>query len=95
MPRATILLAEDDPSVLQAIGDSLTDAGYKVARAASARETLLQLSDATDLLITDLAVFDIDRKGGGMVLNTLAPGVGLDELRAKTEADFKVGAGVR
>ena len=60
MPRATILLAEDDASVLQAIGDSLADAGYRVLRAASAREALLQLSDATDLLITDLWMPGID-----------------------------------
>ena len=60
MPRATIVLAEDDASVLQALGDSLTDAGYKVLRAASARQALLQLSDATDLLITDLWMPGID-----------------------------------
>jgi 3-oxoacid CoA-transferase subunit B len=47
-----------------------------------------------DLLITDLGVFDVDRKGGGVVLTALAPGVGLDEIRAKTEADFKVAVGV-
>jgi 3-oxoacid CoA-transferase B subunit len=45
-----------------------------------------------DLLITDLGVFDIDRKGGGVTLVERAPGVTLDELRAKTEADFKVAA---
>ncbi|HUO07161.1 MAG TPA: sigma-54 dependent transcriptional regulator [Phycisphaerae bacterium] len=60
MPRANILLAEDDLSVLQAIADSLSDAGYKVARAPSAREALLQLSDTTDLLITDLWMPGID-----------------------------------
>ena len=41
-----------------------------------------------DLLITDLGVFEIDRKGGGVRLTELAPGVTLDELRAKTEAEF-------
>jgi 3-oxoacid CoA-transferase subunit B/3-oxoadipate CoA-transferase beta subunit len=40
-----------------------------------------------DLLITDLGVFEI---GGGKVrLTELAAGVTLDELRAKTEADFE------
>src|ERR1700729_1097088 len=43
-----------------------------------------------DLVITDLGVFEVDRKGGGVVLTTLAPGVSLDEIRGKTEADFKV-----
>jgi len=47
-----------------------------------------------DLLITDLAVFQVDRKGGGMVLIELADGVALDEVKAKTEAEFKVAAGV-
>jgi 3-oxoacid CoA-transferase subunit B len=43
-----------------------------------------------DLLITDLAVFDIDRKKGGATLTELAPGVTVDEVRAKTEAAFAV-----
>jgi 3-oxoacid CoA-transferase subunit B len=41
-----------------------------------------------DLLITDLAVFEID--SGGVRLTELATGVALDEVRAKTEADFAV-----
>ena len=44
-----------------------------------------------DLLITDLGVFEIDRKGGGVTLVELAPGVSIDEVRAKTEADFEPG----
>ncbi len=44
-----------------------------------------------DLLVTDLGVFDIDRKGGGVTLTELAPGVTLHEVRAKTEANFSVG----
>ncbi len=54
MPRATILIAEDDLSVLQAVGDVLQDAGYEVLRAPSGREALLKLSEAVQLLITDL-----------------------------------------
>ena len=41
-----------------------------------------------DLLITDLAVFEIDKKAGGAKLIELAPQVTLDEVRAKTEAAF-------
>jgi 3-oxoacid CoA-transferase subunit B/3-oxoadipate CoA-transferase beta subunit len=41
-----------------------------------------------DLLITDLAVFDIGQEG--VKLTELAPGVTLDEVRAKTEAKFEV-----
>ena len=44
-----------------------------------------------DMVITDLGVFTIDKKGdGGMTLIELAPGVTADEIRAKTEADYRV-----
>jgi 3-oxoacid CoA-transferase subunit B len=44
-----------------------------------------------DLVVTDLAVFAIDRKKGGMTLIELADGVTLEEVTAKTAAKFKVG----
>jgi len=43
-----------------------------------------------DLLVTDLAVFEIDRKAGRARLSELATGVSVDEVRAKTEAAFEV-----
>jgi 3-oxoacid CoA-transferase subunit B len=44
-----------------------------------------------DMVITDLAVFTIDKEGGtGMRLVELADGVTLDDVTAKTEADFTV-----
>ncbi|KQP54187.1 succinyl-CoA--3-ketoacid-CoA transferase [Methylobacterium sp. Leaf399] len=44
-----------------------------------------------DMVITDLGVFTIDKKGdGGMTLVELAEGVSEDEVRAKTEASFAV-----
>ena len=43
-----------------------------------------------DLLITDLGVFEIDRKGGGARLTELAPGVSVDEVNEKSEAAFAV-----
>jgi 3-oxoacid CoA-transferase subunit B len=43
------------------------------------------------MVITDLGVFTIDKKGdGGMTLVELAPDVTLDEIKAKTQATFKV-----
>jgi 3-oxoacid CoA-transferase subunit B len=45
-------------------------------------------SACVDMVITDLAVFDIDRAGGGMALRERAPGVSLAELHAKTQAEF-------
>ncbi|MBB6096462.1 3-oxoacid CoA-transferase subunit B [Povalibacter uvarum] len=44
-----------------------------------------------DLIISDLAVFECGRRNGtGLKLIELAPGVSLDEVRAKTEASFDV-----
>jgi len=43
-----------------------------------------------DLVITDLAVFALDKKAGKLTLAELAPGVALDEVKAKTEAPFAV-----
>jgi len=44
-----------------------------------------------DMVITDLGVFTIDKKGrDGMTLIELAPGVGLDEIKSKTEASYRV-----
>jgi len=43
-----------------------------------------------DLLVTDLAVFEIDRKGGGVRLVEHAPDVDPATVRARTEADFEV-----
>ena len=44
-----------------------------------------------DMVVTDLAVFTIDKNGkDGMALIELADGVTLDEVKSKTEADFRV-----
>ena len=46
-------------------------------------------ANVVDMVITDLGVFTIDKKGnGGMKLIELADGVTLDEIKAKTEAEF-------
>ncbi|KAL3297189.1 Succinyl-CoA:3-ketoacid-coenzyme A transferase [Colletotrichum asianum] len=41
-------------------------------------------------IITDLCVFEVDRKNGGLTLTEVAPGVDVEEVRAKTDASFKV-----
>jgi 3-oxoacid CoA-transferase subunit B len=44
-----------------------------------------------DMVVTDLAVFTIDKHGkDGMALSELADGVTQDEVKAKTEAEFRV-----
>jgi 3-oxoacid CoA-transferase subunit B/3-oxoadipate CoA-transferase beta subunit len=47
-----------------------------------------------DLVVTDLGVFDVSRGKSPLTLLELAPGVTLDEIKAKTEAPFEVAAGV-
>ena len=55
------------------------------------RRCTLPLTGAgvVDMVITDLGVFSIDKKKGGVRLIELAPQVTLEEIRAKTEAAFE------
>ena len=43
-----------------------------------------------DLVVTDLGVFDVARGRKPLTLLEMAPGVTLDEIRARTEAPFEV-----
>ena len=44
-----------------------------------------------DMVITDLGVFKVDQKGrDGLTLIERAEGVSLEEIKAKTQAPFKV-----
>ena len=53
-------------------------------------------SAVVDLVITDLGVFSIDKRGGGgMTLIELAEGVTLQEIKARTEAQFAVAASIK
>ena len=46
-----------------------------------------------NLIITDLCVLEVDRPGQpGLTLVDLAPGVTVEDVRAQTEAPFRVGA---
>jgi acyl CoA:acetate/3-ketoacid CoA transferase beta subunit len=42
-----------------------------------------------NLIITDLAVFEV-KSGGGLVLVELQPGANVDDIRAQTGAPFEV-----
>jgi 3-oxoacid CoA-transferase subunit B len=49
-----------------------------------------------DMVISDLGVFAIDKKGdGGMTLIELADGVTVDEVKAKTKAKLSIAAGLK
>ena len=45
---------------------------------------------AVSMIVTDLAVFDVDRANGELTLLDIAEGVSLEELRSKTACDFKL-----
>ena len=45
-------------------------------------------TECVDMIISDLAVFTLQRGKSGLKLIELAPGVSLDEVKAKTEAAF-------
>ena len=48
------------------------------------------------MIVTDLCVFQVDNPGqDGLTLIQMAPGVTVEELRAKTEAGFKVQEGLK
>jgi len=46
-------------------------------------------SGVVDLIITDLAVFTVDKKRGGLTLIEHAPDITVDEIRTKTGVAFK------
>jgi 3-oxoacid CoA-transferase subunit B len=45
-------------------------------------------TQCVDMIISDLAVFTLERGKTGLTLIEMAPGVTLDEIKAKTEAQF-------
>ncbi|CAN5691637.1 CoA transferase subunit B [soil metagenome] len=47
------------------------------------------------MLITDIAVFEMDPRSHRFVLKELAPGFTVDQVKARTEAVFEVGADVK
>ncbi len=48
-----------------------------------------------DMVITDLGVFAIDKKAGGMTLIEVAPGVSLEEIKSRTEATYQTAPGAQ
>lgn len=70
----------------------LTDHVDKHGRSKIKQECSLPLTGArvVSKIITDLAVFEVDRKAGKLTLTELFPGVTLEEVKEKTEAKFDV-----
>lgn len=75
----------------------LTDHVDKSGRSKVVQDVKLPLtgSRCVSRIITDLCVFDVDRKNGGLTLVELQDGVTLKQVEEKTDATFKVGPGVQ
>ncbi|MCU1539234.1 MAG: butyryl-CoA:acetate CoA transferase [Arthrobacter sp.] len=73
----------------------LTEHNAKDGTAKIVTECTLPLTglSCVDRIISDLAVFDLEKSDGGerrLTLTRLAPGVTVEEIREKTEAEFDV-----
>ncbi|RDA85261.1 hypothetical protein CP532_2329 [Ophiocordyceps camponoti-leonardi (nom. inval.)] len=70
----------------------VTDHVAKDGKSKIVQQCQLPLTGArcVSTIITDLCVFQVDRTKGSLTLTELAPGVSVEEVRAKTEADFAV-----
>ncbi|KAK0562019.1 hypothetical protein OC844_002900 [Tilletia horrida] len=78
----------------------LTDHVDKNGRSKIVQKSSLPLTGmrCVSQIITDLAVFDVDRSepdGDGLTLTELMPGVTLDEVKEATDARFKLGPGIK
>ena len=61
MEKNTILLVDDDPFILEGIGEDLENQGFKVTRADSGDRALELLAETDfDLVVTDLVMEDVD-----------------------------------
>ncbi|KAG9913318.1 3-oxoacid CoA-transferase, partial [Aureobasidium melanogenum] len=70
----------------------LTDHVDKYGKSKIVQECSLPLTGArvVSTIITDLCVFQVDRKNGGLTLTELAEGVTVEDIKAKTDASFTV-----
>jgi two-component system NtrC family sensor kinase len=71
---ARLLVADDDPEVLDVLSDLLVRDAYQVVRAAGGRDALKQAAVGRfDLVITDLRMPDLDGRGLHRELQQVAP----------------------
>ena len=70
----------------------LTDHVDKYGKSKVVQECSLPLTGArvVSTIITDLCVFQVDLKDGGLTLTELAESVTVEDIKAKTDASFKV-----
>jgi 3-oxoacid CoA-transferase len=77
----------DKTRVIVVMDHTAKDGSHKILKQCS-----LPLTGARTVsqIITELAVFNVDRKNGELELIELGEGITLDEVKVKTGCDFKV-----
>ena len=92
MKMALVLLLTASSKVDMSSGSAQTTFQPKLLKECSLP---LTGTHVVDLVITDLGVFEIDKKGdGGMTLIELADGATLEEIAENTEAAYRVAPGL-
>ena len=74
----TILVVDDEESILRLIGDTLEPIGYRVFKASSAEEAIAVGKDSRiqiDLLLTDVIMKKMNGKELAKALEPLQPGI--------------------
>ena len=87
--KKVILVADDSPTIRKFVAVALSVKGFEIISCSDGMEAIEILpNQKVDLVITDLAVFAVDKTVERLKLLELANGVTMDEVRAKTEAEF-------
>jgi 3-oxoacid CoA-transferase len=75
----------------------LTDHVDKYGKPKVVQECSLPLTGArvVSTIITDMCVFQVDRKDGGLTLTELAEGVTVEDIKANTDASFTVAKDIK
>jgi len=82
----------DNTKIVVATEHVAKDGSAKVVQSCSLP---LTGSRCVSTIITDLCVFQVDRKRGSLTLTELAPAVSVEEVRAKTDAKFAVAEDIK
>jgi DNA-binding response OmpR family regulator len=92
MTDLPLLLVEDDDGIARPLAAALVNDGHEVVRVATGREALARAADGVRAVVLDLGLPDIDGVEVCRRLRTLAPGVPVLILTARTsETDVVVG----
>jgi len=89
MPWVRVLVVDDEPVVLEVTSRTLTQAGYLVSTASSAREALEMLADGTPvhLVLTDVVMPETDGRMLGRLIGERHPALAVLYMSAYPKDD--------